>query len=168
MKPEELSRQLRRGTGRFLGHRRGVVVLSLAAVGSLGVVALYQMGIIRCVPEPPLPYLDADKVDAAPEAYEVLSMPDAVLGVGSYALTMALAAAGGEAWAQERPWIPLALATKVAFDAFEAGKLTREQWTEHQAFCLWCLIAAGASFATAPLVIPEARAAVRHLSGGSS
>lgn len=151
MRSEELSRQLREGTGRFLGRRRGVVGLSLAAVGSLGVVALYQMGIIERVPEPPLPYLDADEVDAAPEAYAVLLMPDAVLGIGS------------QDRATDRPWIPLALAAKVAFDAFEAGRLTLEQWTKHRAFCLWCLIAAGYTFATVPLVIPEAREVIRHL-----
>lgn len=125
---------------------------------------MYQTGIIRRVPEPLLPYLDADEVDAAPEAYEVLAMPNAVLGIASYALTTALAAAGGEDRTNERPWTPLVLAAKVAFDAFEAGRLTLKQWTEHRAFCLWCLIAAGASFATALLVVPEAR----HLSGGSS
>ena len=61
MRPEELSRQLREGTGEFLARRRGVVGLSLAAIGSLGIVSLYQMGIIERVPEPPLPGLDAEK-----------------------------------------------------------------------------------------------------------
>ena len=163
MNPEELSRQLRQGSSRFLKHRRGTVGLSLAAIGSLGMVSLYQVGIIRRVPEPPLPFLDADGVDAAPEAYEVLDTPDAVLGIASYALTAALAAAGGEDRARERPWLPLALAGKVAFDVVQAGKLTLEQWTEHRAFCLWCLAAAGASFATAPLVLPEARASLCEL-----
>lgn len=163
MKSEELSRQLRQGSSRFLRNRRGVIGLSLGAIGSLGVVSLYQVGITGRVPEPPLPYLDADGVDAAPEAYEVLDMPDGLLGIASYALIAALAAAGGEDRATERPWIPLALAAKVAFDAVQAGKLTLEQWTKHRAFCLWCLAAAGASFATAPLVVPEARAALQQL-----
>ncbi len=38
------------------------------------------MGIIEHLPEPPLPYFDADKVDAAAEAYAKLSTPDAVIG----------------------------------------------------------------------------------------
>ena len=42
----------------------------LAAAGSMGLIALYQMGIIRHLPEPPFPMLDADKVDASSEAYE--------------------------------------------------------------------------------------------------
>ena len=67
VEPKELSQQLRRGTGGFLGRRRQIVGLSLGMV-PMGVVALYQMGIIEHVPEPPLPGLDGDKVDAAPEA----------------------------------------------------------------------------------------------------
>ncbi|MDP8926454.1 MAG: vitamin K epoxide reductase family protein [Actinomycetota bacterium] len=155
--PEELSRQHRCGSGRLLRNRRGVVGLSLAAIGSLGVVALYQTGIIERVPEPPLPYLDADEVDAATEAYEVLEIPDTVLGIASYALTAVLAA-GGEGKGYPGPLDRPVLTAKVAFDAAQAGKLPLEQWTEHRAFCLRCLCAAGASFATAPLVIPEAHA----------
>ncbi len=164
MRPEELSVQLRRGSGAFLARRRGVVGLSLAAIGSMGLIALYQMGIIRHLPEPPLPYFDADTVDAAAEAYTYLAMPDGVLGLGSYA-TLGLVAMGGADRATTRPWLPLLLAAKVAADTAVAGKLTVDQWTKHRAFCLWCLLAAGATFAQVPLVVPEARAAIRQLTG---
>ncbi len=163
MRPGELSAQLRRGSGPFLARRRGVVGLSLAAIGSMGLIALYQMGIIRHLPEPPLPGLDADKVDAAADAYTYLAMPDGVLGLGSYAATMGLAAMGGADRATSRPWLPLLLAAKVAADTAVAGKLTLDQWTKHRAFCFWCLLASAATFATVPLVIPEARAALRQL-----
>ena len=39
------------------------------------------------------------------------------------------------------------------------GRLTIDQWTKHRALCSWFLLAAGATFATVPLAIPEARAA---------
>jgi len=168
VEPKELSQQLRRGTGGLLRRRRQIVGLSLGAMVPMGVVALYQMGIIEHVPEPPLPGLDGDEVDAAPEAYAVLSTPDAVLGLASYALTLGLAAMGGKARATEKPWIPLALAAKVAFDGFEALKLNAEGWREHRAFCLWCVVSAGATFATAPLVVPEARVALRRLLDGAT
>ena len=96
-------------------------------------------------------------------AYAKLSTPGAVLGLGSYAATMGLTAMGGQDRATERPWIPLALATKVAFAAVQAGKLSLDQWTEHRAFCFWCLLAAGSTFATVPLVVPETLAALRQL-----
>ncbi len=56
------------------------------------------------------------------------------------------------------------LAGKIAFDVATAAKLSIDQWTKHKAFCFWCLVAATATFATAPLAIPEARTALARLS----
>lgn len=163
MKAKELSLQLRQGKGNFLAQRRGTVVLSLIATGSMGLITLYQMGIIKHLPEPPLPGLDADKVDASAEAYSRFSTPDGVLGLGNYAITMGLAAMGGQDRAREQPWIPLALAAKVAFDTSQAIRLFFDQKTKYHAFCSWCLLAAGTTIATIPLIIPETYAALRQL-----
>ncbi len=168
MRPRELSRQLRLGTGSHLARRRGVVGLSLLASASMGVITLYQMGILKHLPEPPLPGLEGDRVDASEEAYSMLEMPDAPLGLVSYAVTTALAAAGGQNRNSERPWLPLALAGKVGIDALQAGKLTYDQWARHRAFCSWCLLAAGATFASVPLVVPEAFSALRRLARGGA
>jgi hypothetical protein len=163
--PGELSEELRHGTGRLLNNRRGVVGLSLIAMGSMGLISLYQMGVIKHLPEPPLPYMDADKVDASDEAYAKFSMPDAVTALGSYAVTAGLASIGGQDRATTQPLVPLAMATKVVFDSINAGKLTVDQWTKHKAFCFWCLVGAAATFSMVPLVIEEAYAALRQLVG---
>ncbi len=166
MDPGTLSRELRLGSSRFLRQRRKVLSLSLVAAGAMAPIALYQMGVIRHLPEPPLPRLNADKVDAAAEAYAMLRTPDAALGLASYAATAWLASLGGEDRAQTRPWVPVALATKVALDAAFGTKLTIDQWTNHRAFCTWCLLAAVASVATVPFAIPEARAAFKRFRSG--
>lgn len=163
MTASELSRELRTAQGDFLEERRGVVALSLVAVGCMGLIAAYQMGLIRSLPDLPLPLMDADKVDASDEAYAKLSMPDAFIGLGSYAATMGLAAMGGKNRATEMPLVPLALAAKATFDAAQAAKLSYDQWAKHKAFCIWCLVAAAATFATVPLVIGEATVAARTL-----
>jgi len=134
----------------------------------MGLVTLYQVGILKHLPEPPLPRLDADRVDASAEAYALLELPDGVLGLGSYAATMALAAMGGQDRVTERPWLPLMLAVKVAFDLSQAGRLTLNQASKQRAFCIWCLLAAASTALTAPLVIPEAYAALRRLLGKTS
>jgi uncharacterized membrane protein len=168
MTPSQLSKELRTGKGGFLDERRTVVALSLTAIGCMGLIAAYQIGLIRRLPDLPLPLMDADKVDASDEAYAKLSMPDAFIGLGSYAATMGLAAMGGKDRAEKQPWIPLALAAKAGVDALQAGKLTYDQWAKHKAFCIWCLVAAGATFATVPLVMGEAAAAVRELTKRSN
>ena len=91
---EQISRDLRTGRGELLRRRRRVGAMSLGAVGSMGVVAAFQMGLVSHLPEPPLDVLDADKVDSSGEAYQYLKTPDAALGLASYATTLVLAGMG--------------------------------------------------------------------------
>ena len=160
---EAVSDYLRRGSGDLLARRRRTAALSLGGAAALGIVALYQFGIVKHLPDPPLPLFASDDVDAAGEAYAFLATPDASVGIVSYALTAVLAGMGGQERARERPWIPVALAAKVALDAASAGWLTVEQATKHKKFCFYCLAAAVASFASVPQVLPEARLAWREL-----
>jgi uncharacterized membrane protein len=163
MNPKQLSQQLRQSSGDFLEERRGIIALSLTAIGCMGLIVLYQTGIIKHLPEPELPGLDADKVDASEEAYSFLQTPDAAIGLGSYAVTLGLAAMGGKERSRKMPWIPLALAAKTTADALQAAKLTYDQYAKHRAACLWCLIAATATFVSAGLALPEARSALREV-----
>jgi uncharacterized membrane protein len=160
---EALSDDLRRGAGDALDARRRIAALSLSAMGSMGVVAAYQFGLLKSLPEPPLPFLDSDRVDASGEAYQLLRTPDAALGLASYAATLALAGMGTRDRAREQPWLPLALAAKTVLDAASGIYLGLEQGTKHKRFCTWCLIAAGASIAMVPTALPEARSSWRHL-----
>lgn len=155
-----LSATLRHNRDPLLNNRRRVAGLALGSIGTLSVVALYQMGIIPKVPEPPLPGLDADKVDASGEAYNFFKTPDAFLGIASYAGTLILAGAGDADRATTRPWIVLAFAGKVAVDAVSAGFLTVEQVSRHRKICSWCLASAAMTFAMIPQVLPETRRAL--------
>lgn len=162
---ERVSDDLRRHASTFLDRRRRVAALSLAASAAMGVVAAYQNGLLRHLPEPPLGPLDADGVDASGEAYQLLKTPDAALGLASYALTLILAGAGTAERVRDHPWLPLAMSAKVAADALGGLYLTAEQASKHRRFCSWCLVATAASVAMLPQVLPEARVALRHLGG---
>jgi hypothetical protein len=163
MTPAALSDELRTGGGAELGRRRGIIALSLLASGAMGAIALYQNGVIKHLPDPPLPYVNSEKVDASAEAYKYLQVGDGALGLGSYAATLTLAAMGPADRASSAPWLPLALGAKLLFDAVYAAKLSVDQWTRHRAFCVYCLTAAGATFASVPLAYPEAREAFERL-----
>lgn len=157
----ELSRELRLDSTDELRRRRQIVGLSMIASASMALIALYQTGIVKHLPEPPLPFLDADRVDASAEAYEKFETPDAALGLASYAMTAVLASMGGKNRASAQPWIVLALAGKLTFDALTAIRLTIDQPVKYKAFCFWCLLAASATFASVPLAVPEVRQAWR-------
>lgn len=161
--PDELSRQLRDEDNESLANRRRIVAGSMVAAGAMAVVGLYQTGLIRRIPEPPLPFLDAEKVDASEEAYEQLGAPDGLIGLRSYATTMVLASIGGKNRPTTHPLLTLALAAKVTADSAQALRLTRDQWTKHGAFCSWCLLAAGATLSSVKPAYQEAASAVRSL-----
>ncbi|MFP5317906.1 MAG: vitamin K epoxide reductase family protein [Acidimicrobiia bacterium] len=163
---EAVSADLRRGDDGWLRRRRNVAALSLSAMGSMGVVAAYQFGLLRRPPEPRIRLLDAQKVDASGEAYQFLKTPDAAVGLASYAATLALAGMGDRNRARTRPWVPLALAAKVGLDAVSGVLLTAEQASKHRRFCSWCLAASAASVAMVPQVLPEAREAWHRLRRG--
>ena len=163
--PEQLSEELRHGHGEFLEERRAMASLSLFSAGIMGMIGLYQIGVLKRLPEPPLPHMSTERVNASAQAYSFFSVPDAWLGFLSYGVTAALAAAGPKDRWSRAPALPLVLAGKVFADAALAGKLTADQWTKHRAFCMWCLFSAGATAATVPLVWKEASAAWRRLFG---
>lgn len=165
MKAERVSDDLRRGSGDFLEQRRWIAGLGSLASAALGVVGLYQFGVLRRVPELPLPFLNADAVDASGEAYQALKTPDATLGLVSAGVTLVLAGMGARDRARTSPWIPLALAAKTATDAAGSGYLLAEQLTKHRAVCSWCTVAAVAQVLTLPLAVPEARTAWRAWRG---
>ena len=161
--PEQLSDELRHGRGEFLEERRAVASLSLFSAGIMGMIGLYQIGVLKKLPEPHLPHLNTERVTASAQAYSFFSVPDAWLGLLSYGVTAALVAAGPKDRWTRAPALPLAMAGKVLADVALAGKFTADQWTKHRAFCMWCLFSAGATAATVPLVWKEASAAWRRL-----
>lgn len=158
-----MSDDLRRRDGPHLRMRRRQSALMLSAAGAMGVVALYQTGIVRHLPDPPLAAFDSDKVDASGEAYETLKTPDATLALASYGVTLALIGMGRADRAEVSPAVPLAACAKLTADAAGAAWLTAEQLTKHRALCFYCLVASAASWAALPLALPEARAAWRSL-----
>jgi len=162
-KAASLGSSLRHDARKSMRRRRGIFGLFLAASASMSIVALYQMGILKRIPEPRLPGLHSDKVTGSARAYSLVATPDAVLAIGSYAATMTLAAMGSPDRASEQPALALAMAAKVGFDAVLAAKYTFEEWREHRALCFWCLLASAAALAAVPVAIPEARAALRRL-----
>jgi hypothetical protein len=52
LSPDQLGRELRTGSGPFLKQRRNILGLSLFSSAVLGGIALYQMGILKKLPEP--------------------------------------------------------------------------------------------------------------------
>ena len=160
---ERVSDDLRRRTSPTLRRRRRQSALLIGATAAMGLVSLYQTGIVRHLPDPPLPGFDSDRVDASGEAYETLKTPDATLGIASYGTTLALIGMGAGDRAGSQPWIPLLAAAKLGYDAAGAAWLTAEQVSKHRALCFYCLLAGAATWGALAEALPEARVAWKSL-----
>ncbi len=155
--PAQLSHELREGQSPDLTRRRWGIGLSLIGAAIGGVVGLYQTGIVKRLPDIlPGRIWDAEKVDASDYAYKRLQTPDAMMMVGTYALTAGLIAAGGKDRAEQAPALPIAAALKALYDLVTCVKLGREEWAENKALCSWCQMATLISAATVALTVPEA------------
>ena len=163
MTPERLSRELRLGHSPDLTRRRRIAGLSVVGAAAGAIVGLYQMGVVRHLPDPPLSVFDSDQVDASAYAYKRGRQPDGPAMLVSYGLTMVLAAVGGKDRARELPWAPVALAVKAASDVGTALLLAKEEWATNKKLCAYCQAASVASVVTLALALPEAKRAARYL-----
>lgn len=165
MKPSQLSHELRLETSEDLNRRRWVVGLSLLGATIGQVVSLYQLGMIKRLPDPPIPYIDSNKVNASDYAYKRLDTPDALLMLLTYSVTAILAGAGGKNRAKTNPVLPIAAGLKTLADTALNLQLAREEWQDNKALCFYCQTATVVSAASAALAIPEMVKAVRNLLG---
>lgn len=164
--PGDLSRALRYSNAPAVQKRRWIVGLSLFSGAVMGAIGLFQTGIIRGLPEPRWGRFNMKKVNGSAQAYSILKTPDALLGAMSYLVTACLAGASDPDRARTAPLVPAAMGLKLAADAALAAKLTADEWIRYRAFCFWCLLSAGATFAAAALGTPEVVAAGRTLAAG--
>jgi len=165
LSPRALSDALRHDRSPPMRRRRWITGLSFLGAGAAMAVGAYQMGLLRRLPDLPLPQFDATRVDASDYAYKRMQTPDGLQMLATYGVTAALAAAGAPDRARRYPWLPLAMAAKTLYDSVTALRLAREEWRDNRALCGYCQTATLASLASAALALPEALAAARHLAG---
>lgn len=148
-----------------LKRRRAIFALSMAGVCIAQIVSLYQVGIIKHLPDPPLDVFDSDKVDASDYAYKRGQTPDGVFMLFTYASTAWLAALGGKNRVETLSWAPLLMGAKAFVDVLTNLELTREEWNDNKKLCTYCQTASLLSFVTLFLAAPEALRAARVLTG---
>jgi uncharacterized membrane protein len=163
MHPRELSYQLRKGQSPDMTRRRWIIGLTFFGVLMGKIVALYQTGIVKRLPDPPVKGFDSTRVDASDYAYKRLNMPNAPMMIANFGVTAMLAAAGGVNRVEEQPALPIATSAKILTDTAIAAKLTQEEWAENKALCFYCNLALIASVISFALSIPEALRAIQHM-----
>jgi uncharacterized membrane protein len=161
--PSRLRLTLQRGASPDLRRRRGVIMASLVGMGAMTAVTLLQTGIVKHLPDPPLPGFDSDHVNSSDTAYR-LGLPDGPLALASLAANIPLAALGDDDRVRQQPWIPVAAAAKATAEALAASWYFYQMPVQERAWCGYCIVGALANLSIAALTLPEARRALRTLS----
>ena len=156
--PQQLRRELQESSESNLNVRRAVIGLSLLGIGAMTAVTLFQTGVVKHLPDPPIDGFDSDKVNSSDTAY-ALGVPDGALSLASLAANIPLAAFGGENRAEETPLVPLAAAAKATVEAAVAGWYFYQMPTKEKAWCGYCIVGAAANFGIAALTLIEAKKA---------
>lgn len=162
LSPSELSEELRTANGPELERRRVGIGLSFAGAVIGGVVAAYQTGLLKRLPDIlPGSIWDAEKVDASDYAYRNLQQPDGPMMLVNYGLTAMAIASGGKDRARQNPALPVVAAGKAAFDLALCSVLAVKEWRENGKLCSWCQTATAISAVTLAITLPEAVKALR-------
>ena len=159
---QQLRRELQNGTGEDLNYRRGIIALSLIGMGAMTAVTLLQTGIVKHLPDPPLPDFDSDKVNSSDTAY-ALGVPDGAMSLASLAANIPIAAFGGEDRAEKMPLVPIASATKSVVEAAVAGWYFYQMPAKEKKWCAYCIVGAAANIGIAALSLFEAKKAWKNL-----
>lgn len=154
---QQLRKGLQNGMSEDLHYRRGIIALSLIGIGAImTAVTLLQTGIVKHLPDPPLPDFDSDKVNSSDTAY-ALGVPDGAMSLASLAANIPLAAFGGEDRAETMPLVPLAAAAKSIVESMVASWYFYQMPTKEKKWCAYCIVGAAANIGIAALSLSEAK-----------
>ena len=128
------------------------VLACSAALLTLLPVAAHQLGCLDHVPDPPGKVFASDKITESAAAHP-LGIPDSLLGLGSYGLTLALALN-----AERSPKARRALTLKLLVDGSIASFNVVRQVVVFRRLCSWCM---GTALCTVAMIVSE-RATIRH------
>lgn len=154
--------ELRFGTGDALQRQRLLIMLSIAGLLDFVPISLYQTGVINKIPDLPLKGLDSNKVNAAEDAYQ-MGGPDGPISMLAYAGVMVLASWKGSGKSGRTPVHDLALGALVAGNAAGALYYLGNMVFKQQKACIYCIAGAAVNFASAIVVAPLMRNALRKL-----
>jgi uncharacterized membrane protein len=125
---------------------------------------VFQTGVLRRLPSPPLPGSDSERVALDGTAYP-LGIPDGAIALAGFALNVPLAAFGGTDRARTHPWVVLLSAAKSALDLGICAFYLSQMPTRMRAWCIYNFVAAAANVGILAQSLPEARRALAALGG---
>jgi uncharacterized membrane protein len=145
-----------------LSRRKKLMLLSAIGLVDFSIISLYQTGVIRHLPDLPFKVFDSDGVNGAKDAY-MMGVPDAPVSALTYAATMVLASAGGTQQSGRKPIADIALGATIGGNAIGAVYYLSNMIFKQKKICVYCVTGAVINIASAVVVAPLFRSAVRKM-----
>jgi len=138
--------------------RRMSIAFSLLGIAAMTPVVLLQMGLVKHLPDPPLPGFDSDKVNKSTMAF-ALRVPDGVISLFSLSLNILIAASGPAQRHERRPWLSRLAAAKGVAEGLVTVPYLLAMPLKEKAWCPYCLLGALANFAVGFWTLKESNLA---------
>jgi uncharacterized membrane protein len=136
--------------------RRGFVGCSLAGMASMMPTLLVQTGLLKRLPDPPLPGFDSARVNLSRDAFP-FGIPDSSLTLLDFAANLPLATYPDSPESPRPPSIAVFAAGKPSVVALISGWLFYRMPAHERAWCGYCIVAASANFAILALTLADVR-----------
>ena len=160
MRAAAIRHELLTGKDEDLERRRRIATLSALGLVDFAIISLYQSGVIKRLPELPFNVFDSNKINAAPEAYQ-MGAPDAAISAWIYASNMVLATAGGTEASGRKPIFDLLLGSAIAGNAAGALYYLYDMTFKQKKICPYCIGGAAINIASAIIVAPLVLKAIK-------
>jgi uncharacterized membrane protein len=157
-----IRQQLRQGQSDSLKRRRKIALLSIFGILDFLVISLYQLGIIRHMPDIPGKIFDSNQANGSKDAY-VMGVPDGPISLVLYALNIVLASAGGSRKSGRHPIFDLLLAGAVLSSVIGGISYMYNMVFKQQKACIYCITGAFLNFAMLRPLIPEIRKSLKQI-----
>lgn len=125
-----------------------LIAATSAAILTLLPIATHQLGLLEHLPDPPSRIFNSDKITGSESAHP-MGIPDSLLGLGSYGLTLLLVLR-----ARQDSRASKLLTVKLVADGSLAGFNVVKQVVSFRRLCSWCT---GTALCTAAMIFAGRR-----------
>ena len=127
-------------------NRRSIAASAAAGIVDFSLISLLQLGYFKALPDFPGKVFNTVKVNTSKDAV-MLGMPDGVVSLGGYALTMLLAMAASRFKKRSR-LLDMALGGVVLSQAAGAAQYLYKMAFVQKRICVYCVAGAAINFAS--------------------
>jgi uncharacterized membrane protein len=153
--------EMREGKSESLSRKRKISLLSALGLVDFSLISLYQLGLIKKLPDLPGKIFDTNMVNASKKAY-MMGVPDGPVTLVSYTLNILMAGAGGTEKTGRSKIFDVILAGSVMGGAVGGVYYLNDMIRNQKKACIYCLIGAALNFAMLPLAIKEIKGKIHR------